>query len=285
MAKKRIMNVNLGPFKLNSLKIAEILLIFGIPLLTLSVFLSSQPIAFIGLGLTFWGSLFMLITPQKHVNGSLLEITVLPEYLTIDRILNELKPKGEAFCIPPIPKDVTLPEHLKGLKEMVVFVPSEEVHTLTSIEELAKSNFQNKKPKGILLSPPGLGILDKIEQKQKSLGILDKIEQKQNTNMATIPLNDLVETLPELLGELNFSKEITITNNGNETTLQIKESLYAKLYNQNYNLRSIRLLGCPLVNAVACALAKSSGKSVTLQKLDISPDGKIITATFKAVQL
>jgi hypothetical protein len=117
------------------------------------------------------------------------------------------------------------------------------------------------------------------------LGILDKIEQEQSTNVSTIPLSDLVETLPELLGKLNLSKEITMTNDGDETTLQIKESLYLKLYDQNYNLRSIRLLGCPLVNAVACAIAKSSGKSVTLQKLEISPDGKTTTATFKTVQL
>jgi hypothetical protein len=266
------MYAKLGPFNVNSVRIAEIFLVSGIILLAISVFLSSQILAFVGLGLTFWGVLFILVTPQKQVEGNLLGITIIPEYLTIDRIINDLKPKGKAYWIPPYPQDVNMPEHLRGLKEMVIFIPSDEVYQMVSIEEIAKGKFQIENPKGILLAPPGLGIIDKIEQ-------------KRDTNLTKIPFNNLSETLPQLLGELNLSKEVKMTINENDATLQITESMYRSLYGQKYNLKSVLLLGCPLVNAGICAIAKSSGKIVTMQKIETSPDGQITTANIKLIQL
>jgi hypothetical protein len=259
-------------FKLSYVKIAKIFLAFGIIILGLSVYSASAILGFIGLGLTFWGCLFILVTPQKHVESSFLDISVMPEYLTIDRIITDLKPKGEAHWIPPSPKDVDMPEHLKGFKEMVIFIPSNEVFEMVPIEELAKGKFQIKNPKGVLLSPPGLGIINKIEQ-------------KRDTNLSKIPFSDLPETLPQLIGDLNLSKEIKVTVKENEGTIQVTESLYKDLYSQKYNLKSVHLLGCPIFNAVACAIAKSSGKSVTIQKLKTSPDGQTTTANFRVVQL
>ena len=80
---------------------------------------------------------------QRYVDSSFLEIEVVPEYLTIARIINDLKPKGEAYWIPSFPKDGYLPEYLKGLKEMVIFISSDRVSGMASMGELAKGKFKS----------------------------------------------------------------------------------------------------------------------------------------------
>lgn len=252
----------------NSFRIAILFLISGITLFVLSVFLNSQIICVIGLGLIFWGALFLLITPQKYVESSFLISSTLSAYLTIDRMLDDLHLKNEAYNIPPCPRHIYLPEHLKGLKEMVTFIPAELTVGIVEVEDIARGKFIIEKPKGLLISSPGIGLLDKIEQKNEA-------------DFAKIPLSELDEKLPNLLGELFLAKEITMTTNENNIILQLNNSLYENLYSQKYNLKSVSLIGCPLVNAAACAIAKSAGKPTQIQEIRTSPNGKTIIATFK----
>ena len=159
------MKTNRKKPKIDSLLIAISFLALGIVLLDISVFSNSQVICFIGLSLTFWGALFLLITPKKQVEGSFLVTSTLPAYMTIDRMLKDMKPKSEAYYIPSYPKDAYLPEYLKGLKEMVTFIPEEHAIGMAAFEDIAKGKFLIENPKGLLITPPGLCILDKIQQK------------------------------------------------------------------------------------------------------------------------
>jgi hypothetical protein len=93
--------------KLDSFLVAVIFLVSGITLLALSVFSGQIMFCFIGLGLTFWGALFLLIPPPKHVEASFLITSSLPGYMNLDRMLNSLISKNEAFNIPPCPSEVT----------------------------------------------------------------------------------------------------------------------------------------------------------------------------------
>ncbi len=258
--------------KIDSSIIAILFLVSGIALLDLSFFWGSQVICFIGLGLTFWGALFLLITPAKQVEGTFLVTSTLPAYMTIDRILKDINHKNEAYYIPSYPKDAYLPEYLKGLKEMVTFIPEEHAVGMVAIEDIAKGKLLSENPKGFLITPPGMGILDKIEQRHE-------------TDLTKIPLSELDDTLLYLLSELYLTKEIKMATKENEITIEIRGSLYKKLYSQEYNLKSINLLGCPLVSAAACAVAKSTGKPTTIQKIETTPDGKTTTATIKILQL
>ena len=257
--------------KFNSVLIAIIFLISGITLFALSVFSGSTLLSFIGLGLTFWGALFLLMPPPKHVEASFLITSTLPTYMNIDRMLNSLIPKNEAYNIPPCPKGVNLPDHLKGLKEMVTFIPAEHTDGIAEIEDIARGKFLVEKPKGLLIISPGVSLL----------GI---IEEKHNKDFTKIPLSELDETLPELFSELHLANEIEMTTNENDIILQINGSLYKNLYNQKYNLKSISLLGCPLVNAVGCAIAKSTGKPTMIQETKTAQNGKTITVIFNIVQ-
>src|SRR3989304_6704819 len=108
-----------------SSKIGVVFLISGISSLIFSIYSESQILALIGLGLTFWGVLFFLLTSVRYVEGSLLNSTAVASYSTIDRIIKDFKYTGKGYYIPPYPRDVYLPEHLKGLKDTVVFISAE----------------------------------------------------------------------------------------------------------------------------------------------------------------
>ena len=74
-----------------STKIGIILLVAGIITLSVSILLNSQTMALVGLGLTFWGVLFILMAPLRYVEGRLLISTAISMYLTTDRIIGGLK--------------------------------------------------------------------------------------------------------------------------------------------------------------------------------------------------
>jgi hypothetical protein len=255
-----------------SIKIGAAFLVPGILSLILSVYYESQILAFIGLGLTFWGALFILITPKKYVEGSLLETAAIPSYLTIDRIIKDLKYKGKGYYTPPYPKDVYLPEHLKGLKDMVVYVSAENEEDMPSITELAEGKFLLQNPNGVLVTPPGLGLLTQIEK-------------KANVDFTKISLEDLCEVMPRfILDNFSLAKEMKMVIEENQVKLKLSDSIYKNLYSSENNLKSISLLGCPIVSAVACALAKASGKPVTIQKQNVELGGSTINVLYLIVK-
>jgi hypothetical protein len=245
-------------------RITVLFLISGILSFVFSIYVESQILALIGLGLSFWGVLFFLLKPVNYVEGSLLYNVAYSEYMTIERIINEFDQKGKGYYIPPYPKDVYLPKYLGGLKDTIVFIANEKGNSMPSIEEMAKGKFMSKNPQGVLLTPPGAGILTQIEE-------------KSSIDLTKMELNDLCEVLPNLiLQDLNLAKEMAMELNGDQAHLKIFESLYKNLYSARSNLKSVDLLGCPIGSAVACALAKASGTAVTIQKHQVSPDGSTI---------
>jgi hypothetical protein len=162
-----ILKLELKKFKsIPSVKISLAFTIPGILTLFFSVIKNSNILAFIGLGLTFWGALFFFIKPVKYVQSSLLHSTATATYKTIDRILRDLKIKGKGYYMPPYPKNVYLQDYLKGLKDPVVFISAGE-GSMPSIEELAKSKFILENPNGICVAPPGLGFLEQIKRELK----------------------------------------------------------------------------------------------------------------------
>ena len=245
-------------------RVGIIFLIPGIASLALSIHMTSPVLAFIGLGLTFWGALFFFIKPIKYVRSSLLDSTAIASYSIIDRIVKDLNYKGKSYYIPPYPKDIFLPEYLKGLKDMIVFISADTDASMPSIEEMAKSRFLLENPKGISVTPPGLGILTLIEDELK-------------TDLTQPTLNELIEELPRILLEnFQLAKEIEIEAQDSTIYIKIVDSRHKDLFEAERNLQSVHFLGCPVVSTIACAVAKNSGKMVTITKDEISPDFETI---------
>ena len=253
-----------------SAKIGLAFIIPGILALIFSILNNSNILAFIGLSLAFWGALFFFLRPVKYVSSSLLDSNAIATYTTIDRIVKDLKIKGKSYYIPPYPKEVYLPQHLKGLKETVVFI-SADTGGMPSIEELAKSKFLLENPNGICVVPPGLGVLAQFE---KELRI----------DIAKLQISELCEIFPPLITEnLQLAKEIEMKQENGQVYLKMIDSTYKNLYAAE-DLKSIHFLGCPLASAIACALAKATGKMVTIQKDNITPDGQTIEVWYSMVE-
>jgi len=255
---------------LPSTKIGLAFIIPGVLALALSIINNSNTLAFIGLSLTFWAALFLFLRPLKYVSSSLLESTAISTYTTIDRIIKDLKFKGKSYYIPPYPKEVYLPQHLKGLKEPVVFI-SDDTGGMPSIEELAKSKFLLENPNGICVAPPGLGVLNQFEKELRN-------------EITKLQLSELCEIFPPLITEnLQLAKEIEMKQENGQVYLKMIDSTYKNLYTAE-DLKSIHFLGCPLASAIACAIAKATGKMITIQKDNITPDDQTIEVWYSMVE-
>jgi hypothetical protein len=265
--KKQIQTLNPN----STIRISIIFTIPGILSLILSITTESQVLAFIGLGLTFWGALFYLVRPITYVRGSLLSTTATTLYQITDRIIKDLNIKGKGIYVPPYPKEVYLPQHLKGLKETIIFLSQDANQTAPSIEEMATSKFLTKNPRGIILLPPGSSFLDQIEKYLR-------------TDITKMNLEDLCTTLPQLILEnFQLAKEIEMKTENTQIHLKTTDSLYKNLYRQE-NLKSLQLLGDPLTSAVACTIARATGKQVTIQNINVSPDIQTIETTFQLAE-
>ncbi|MEM2938694.1 MAG: hypothetical protein QXU95_00235 [Candidatus Bathyarchaeia archaeon] len=238
--------------------------------LIFSILKDSSTLAFIGLGLTFWGTLFFFIKAERHVHESLLDSTATSIYTTADRIIRDLKIGSNGYYIPPYPKDVYIPEHLKGLKEATVFISTDSEST-PPIEEIAQRKFLLESPRGICISPPGLGILDQIE---KEMG----------KDLSGMQLSDLSEILPPIITEnLQLAKEMEIKTEDNQVHVSMINPAYRSLYTSE-DLKSVRFLGCPLASAIACVIAKSTGKIVSIQKIDVSQEDQAVKVLYREME-
>ena len=238
-----------------------ILLLLGATALASSILYESSILAFIGLGLAFWGALLLFIKPTRYVKSSLLDPTALSALTTIDRLITDLNYEGKGIYLPP-----------KYLKSGIVFIPSEKAITIPPVEEVAEGKVFLKNPKGICLTPPGLGLANLFE---KELG----------TDFAKVDLNYLQNNLPKLFIEgLEIAKDLEISMEDDIIHIKIIGSIYKDLCNEVRKLTNVcNSLGCPLCSSIACALTRCTGKPVIVENNQLSADGKVIEAYYRTL--
>jgi hypothetical protein len=236
----------------SNITLGLVLLISGISSLAYSIYIDSRILALAGLGLIFWGALFLLTVPGQRVDGRLLYDSVVASYSTIDRILSDFDYKGKGYYIPPYPKDAFVPKYLEAIKNPIVFISAKNASVFPSIEGIAEGKFLLKKPEGILINPPGLGLLEKIE---KALQM----------DLPKSDLTELCEILPRSIMNFDLAEDISMSAEGNQVTLNINRSPYTKLYMAENKPISVNMLGCPIASTVACILSKATGQPITLR--------------------
>ena len=253
----------------NALILAVVFLTFGVFILFYAFFFEMQIAAFIGLGLTFWGAVLSLTRNSKHVESSLLDAMAHSSYSTIDRIIKDLNYNGRGYYLPAYPRDVLLPDYLRKLTEPAVYI-SDSFDGKPSIDELASGKLFSAQNRGFFISSPGSGIVSEVEK---------QLQQ----DLSKVNPADLAEVLPKCLSEtLNLVRnaEMTLTPTG--ANFKAVGIVYDTLYNGETKPRSVGILGCPVVSAVATALAKSTGKTVIVKEQTTSP-GNSVNAVFEFV--
>ncbi len=261
------------------------MLLLGTVSLAVSISYNSSILAFIGLGLVFWGAVLLYIKPEAYSKRTLLEAVSSPSLITLNQMIQELGYKGDATYLPP--KYFTDPETTK------IYIPKQKSEILPSPEQI---QIYEKQPvarttQGILLTPPGIQLSKLLE---KSLG----------TTFIKTDLKSLQEKLPKLfIEDLEIAENLEIQAE-NDPTERKKDYPASATQTKNITIRakmtkpiigtvlkdaegSSQLAGSivsPVCSAIAIALTKASGKPVRIADIKSSDDGNIVEATYEVIE-
>jgi len=242
----------------NSSAVAALFVVMGVLVLAYSLAFELEVAAFVGLGLVFWGAVFGLARNGKYVERGLLDSTAKSAYSTFDRMIKDLKFEGQGYYIPPYPQSANLPEYLANLREPVVFI-SEDFDGKPSADELAEGRFLSKKTRGVFITCPGSELMAQIEK-------------QLNVDFSKMDIHELIDVLPRCLTETsNLAKSVEMSLTDKGVSFNATGLVYQSLYRANPPMKSVSVLGCPVVSAVASILAKASGKTVVVTDQVLSP--------------
>jgi len=220
-----------------------------------SIHLTSSIFAFLGLGLLFWGILFLYIRTEEYTKKALLDALAYSQTAILNQIIEDMGYKGNAVYLPP--KYFINPENIK------VYIPKQNETLLPTPEQIQKQEKQAfiTNPTGLLITPIGAELTKLFE---KTLGI----------NFAMVDVQYLQQNFPSLLiEELEVLQNFEMETETQKITIKIEESTNNR---QNQN----PLTGI-LASAFACALAKATGNPITIEKQETSPDGKETTIEYR----
>jgi len=243
--------------------IPSVLLLAGAVAIVFAINYNSSVLAFIGLGLVFWGAVLFYIRPEKYVRETLLDMAILPSLANLDQMIKTLGFRGKAIYLPP-----KYFEHDESTK---TYISAEENGKLPLPEEIQREKDSNfvKNPQGLLVTPPGTGLAKLFE---KALGV----------SFAKVNLLYLEQHISKLLVEdLEMAKNVEIQTENCRVYIKIEDSIYGNLCNETRNLMSINSsLGCPMCSALACALARATGKQIKIESEETSENGKTMKTRF-----
>ncbi len=231
-----------------------ILLGVGLYLVARAIYFSNTVMSFIAISLIFWGALLLYIRPRTYIRKEILTETARNEVRYITQLIEKLGYKGKIRFISP--------GTLRGLRTAILYVAESEESALPSDEQLSSADLFIEDPKGIKLSPPGIGLSRLIERELKtdfSLVDLDYLQDK----LAGIITEELEITEFFDMDVMDSSIRVTIIGSiFNETLDELEES------------KITSRVGDPLSSAIACIIASSTRQPVIISKYERDPKSK-----------
>lgn len=247
--------------------ISSLFLIAGIFSLISSIVFSSQIAAFLGLGLTLWGTLFLYIRTQEYVPKSLFAPSLIPSLSTTHQLLEKIGFEGTPMYLPP-----QYFEHTENIK---IYIPKMKTTNFPYIEDLTKieNGMIHFTSNGVLLTPIGADLVKLFEKELKN-------------DFKRIELEFLYQVLPKLLvQDLELTEEIKIEASNNQIKISLTNPVFGDLHSQDSpHSSTMSLIGCPLCSAIACAITKTAKKPVIIQKIQQSEDNKMVSLTYQLLE-
>jgi len=242
-----------------------VLLPLGIITLLSSILFDSTTLAFIGLGLTFWGALLLYVKADDYIKAGLLDPTAISSIISLDEMISKLGVKGKAVYLPP--------RNIRELKGGRIFISKtkNEEETLKTIEADYKNRQKNQI--GIYLTPPGVELANLYEEKiGKGFASIEPEKIKENLLKVFIEDLEMAENL-----EIDLLKK--------RVKVKIEGSPYAKLCRETRRLKNItNSIGCPLCSSLAIAIARSTGKPVIIEREEPSESEAEIEVTYRILE-
>ena len=279
--KTRAVRHKISPTRL----VSVFLLALGLIALAFSIIYTSSILAFIGLGLTFWGALLLYVGTEKYVKQTLLDPTITPSLTNLNQILTELKYQGKPTYLPP--------KYLKDFETTKIYIPKNKNTTLPTPETIQQQENKTflKNPEAALITPPGLALSKLFENTLGKTFIIVNIEYLQQ-NLPKLFIEDLeiAEDLEIRIEPHKVAKKIadsvSVTQLKNDIIhVKITNSIYTDTCKQTRELSHVcGAIGCPICSAIACAIAKASGNPVTIEKTKCTEDAKVIEAYYRILE-
>jgi hypothetical protein len=224
----------------------------------------SSILTFIGLGLLFWGIIFIYIQPEQSTKKAVVDSTVLPIVASLNRIIHELHYEGRPVYLPP--------KYLEDSESSKIYISKQKNGEIPEPEITLKheNQFFLENPPGILLTPPGA-----------KLSIL--FEKQLDTSFTKTDLKFITQNIPKLLtDDLEIAENIEIETKNNQIKIRIVNPAFLEANKENNKpSRSYPYIHHPLLSAIACALTKATGNPVTIENNQLFTDGKTIEATYQ----
>jgi hypothetical protein len=232
--------------------VSAVMLALGLACLLGSAYSASYVQAFVGLGLAFWGALLLLLMPTRHVRLELLTATAASSMVNTERLLASNGSNTRGVYLPP--------KLLRDYQSSLVYVPAQEDEPLPKREEIHEQNPQPQSSRAFFLTPPGLGLSRLFE---KHIG----------RSFTETSSDELQRLLPRLFEELEITKNTQILLGSDSMKVELRNHIFKDLTAETDKLKlTTRTAGSPLSSAIACALAKATGKPVTILAEETTPD-------------
>ena len=232
--------------------VSYLMLAFGALALLFSVYSTSYVLAFIGLGLTFWGALFLYIKPSKYVKLELLTNSSSSAISNVERMLTNAGSNQKGIYLPP--------KRLEDYTSSLILVPRTTNQPLPTAAQTNTSEAGSQNLLGLFITPPGLALSRLFE---KHLG----------KSFTETKLENLQTLLPKLFEELEITKNIIVNIENGTVTVQMQNHIFEEICAETKkNEKTHQSVGCLLTSALACVLAKATGKPITIENDSLTHD-------------
>lgn len=225
--------------------ISSILLSIGFIAVAYSIYQQIMAIAFIGLTLSLWGILFLLVLPESYVKKEVMDSISSSSLQAIDQIISELNLEGKTMYM-PFQKELYLKYDLEFQNEFV-YVSKKNAPIRDTVMQAFMKNGE-----GLRLNPTGLGLANIIQEKSR--------QQFQNLDLHSLP-----DILPPIITrELGIADKFEMEIKENEVYIKITKPITKKLCEGIKHLSPN--VGCPICSSIACILTRATRKPLTIEK-------------------
>jgi len=253
--------------------------------LVASIRYNSSTLAFIGLGLVFWGAVLLYIRPEEQTKKALLEAALLPSLATLNRMIQELGYTGDATYLPP--KYFTNPETAK------MYIPKKKNATLPTPEQTQPYEDQPlaRTTGGLLLTPPGVQ-LSKLLEKSLGKSFIQTDLENLRQNLPRLFIDDLeiaqnleIQAQNDTIGKKEDDQAFANHLESKTINAILTKPIYRTLFTETEDPQQpTGLIGGPICSAIAIALTRATGKPVRIKAVKSSEDGNAIEATYEIVE-
>ncbi len=225
------------------------ILSLGALALIVSIAYSSSILALVGLGMIFWGVILIYIQNEEYVKETVFQSVGISSFYTLNQILQQMGYDGKAIYLSP--------RYFKNPESTKAFIPKQLNDKPPTPEQIQaqEANLLIENPEGMLVTPPGLGLTKLFEKRLGTVFTKEDISYVER-NLPTLFIEDL-----------EIAENLEIRNEDTKITVRIANSAFSDLSDESRAFaNAYNSLGSPLASALACVLAKATGKSVVLQK-------------------